>query len=358
MTLPIPSPNEIALSNALLSQIMAEIKAEGSISFARYMELALYAPSLGYYRNGYAKFGKDGDFVTAPEISPLFSYCMANQAAQFLKGGDIIEFGAGSGVMAADILLHLHKTQALPRHYFIIEISAELQALQRETLSRKVPELWDRVVWLTRLPETPIQGVILANEVLDAMPVTLFSQQKGIKECVVTANDQGLVMALRSNNELANQIADYGIDFAEGYTSEVNRYLPGWVKSLSDSLSEGAVIIADYGFLQHEYYHPDRSMGTLMCHYRHHAHGDPFFYPGLQDITAHVDFTQLAENAEKNGFSVSFATQARFLLENHLLSWMEEEEDEAARYNQNQAILKLTSPNDMGELFKVMVLEK
>ena len=361
MALPTPSSDAIALSNQLLSQIIAEIKTQGAISFARYMELALYAPGLGYYQNGYQKFGKEGDFVTSPEISPLFSYCLANQCADILSelnGGDILEFGAGSGVMAADILSHLQKINQLPNQYFILELSASLQAQQRETLAAKIPDLLDRVIWLSELPKTPIKGVILANEVLDAMPVNLFTIQKGIKDLCVTCDDKNTLMFIPRS-------ADYTLPsdclFAEGYTSEINLWIPGWIKSVSDSLAKGAAIIIDYGFLQHEYYHPDRSMGTLLCHYRHRTHGDPFFYPGLQDITAHVDFTAVAENAEQNGFSVRFMNQARFLLENNLLSCVEQcldEADEKTRFQQNQQIRKLTSPNEMGELFKVMILER
>ncbi|MDP1573413.1 MAG: SAM-dependent methyltransferase [Coxiellaceae bacterium] len=361
MTLPTPSSDAIALSNQLLSQIIAEIKMHGSISFARYMELALYAPQLGYYQNGYQKFGKEGDFVTSPEISALFSYCLANQCADILadlKGGDIIEFGAGSGVMAADILGHLQKIKQLPNHYFILELSATLQSQQYETLSKKVPELLDRVVWLSELPKIPIKGIILANEVLDAMPVNLFTIQNGIKDLCVTCDGNNALMFIPRS---AAYTLPKDCVFPEGYTSEINLFLPGWIKSISDCLVEGAAIIIDYGFLEHEYYHPDRSMGTLMCHYRHRSHGDPFFYPGLQDITAHVDFTAVAENAEKNGFSVRFMNQARFLLENNLLSCLQEdadEKDEKTRFQENQQIRKLTSPNEMGELFKAMLLEK
>lgn len=359
MTLPTPSPEALALSNTLLSQIIDEIKTQGAISFARYMQLALYAPGLGYYQNGYQKFGKEGDFVTAPELSPLFSCCLANQCAEILakvNGGDILEFGAGSGVMAADILCHLYKINQLPAHYFIMEVSASLKAQQYETIQQKVPAYIDQVVWLTSLPEKPITGVILANEVLDAMPVAL-----------VAVNDSDEALALIEKDDISDAAVSVTVDDAGalaltgkqgGYLTEMHPMVAPWVSSVSRVLAQGAVIVIDYGFLAHEYYHPDRSMGTLMCHYRHYAHPNPFLYPGLQDITAHVNFTLLAESAEKNGFSVTFMNQAQFLLENHLLSLMEKGLDEKAQIIQNRQIVKLTSPNEMGELFKVMILSK
>lgn len=353
-----------ALSSQLLSSIKAEIKKSGCMSFARYMELALYAPQLGYYRNGLKKFGPAGDFVTAPEISPLFSYCVANQCAevlQALNGGDILEFGAGSGVMAADILHALQKKNQLPSHYYILELSASLKSEQEKTIREKIPDLFDRVVWLDTLPEKPIQGVILGNEVLDAMPVHPFTWHQGIKErCVALENDT-LVSCLseKENPALIAQIEKYGIDFAKGYTSEVNLYLSGWIKSISSILSRGIVLLMDYGFPRHEYYHPDRNTGTLMCHYRHRAHTDPLIFVGAQDITAHVDFTLVAESAEENGLTVlGFTNQSAFLINCGLLSFINEAADEKARFMQNQQILQLTLPSEMGELFKVIGLTK
>ena len=363
--LPLPSSDAKALSEDLLSQITAEIKANQSISFARYMELALYAPQIGYYRNGLKKLGEGGDFVTAPEISPLFSCCLANQCAEILcelNGGDILEFGAGTGVMAADILIQLKKQNQLPNYYYILELSASLKAVQRATIEKKIPEFLARVVWLDELPAEPIQGVVLANEVLDAMPVSLFKYKQDIKECFVTLdNDNRLALCISENGnpELISTIEKYDIAFSENYMSEVNLYLPGWVKSISESLSCGAVLIVDYGFPRHEYYHPDRLEGTLMCHYQHYTHSNPLIFAGIQDITAHVDFTSVAEAADANNFRVAgFTNQAAFLMNCDLLSFIDDSLDEKNRFLQNQQIMKLTSMSEMGELFKVMGLTK
>lgn len=360
-TLPSPDSTAKALSEELQSQIIAEIKQTGKIPFARFMELALYAPRLGYYRNGLKKFGKEGDFVTAPEISSLFSFSIANQCAQVLKeiGGDILEFGAGSGVMAADILLALEKKNQLPDHYYIIELSAALKSQQRETLQKKVPNYFDRVVWLDALPEKNFRGVVLANEVLDAMPVNLFTVDHGIKECGVAIENNTLHLTTFENNALREVIENYQIDFPENYTSEINLFLPGWINSIAEFLSQGLVLIIDYGFPRSEYYHPDRSQGTLMCHYRHYSHPNPLIFPGIQDITAHVDFTAVAEAADESGLTVAgYTNQAAFLINCDLLSFLDENADEKTRFNQHQQIKQLTLPSEMGELFKVIGLTK
>ena len=363
-TLPIPDSEAKQLSDQLLSLIVTEIKKSGAISFARYMQLALYTPQLGYYQNALKKFGKNGDFVTAPEISPLFSYCLANQCAEILEnlnGGDIFEFGAGSGIMAADILFALKEKNQLPNHYYILELSGFLKSVQRETIQNKIPELLDRVIWLEQLPEKPIQGVVLANEVLDEMPIHLFKINNGIKECGVAVENNQLVNCIleKENPELISAIKKYEIVFAENYYSEINLFLSGWIKSVATILSRGVVLILDYGFPRHEYYHSDRSAGTVMCHYRHRSHAKPLIFPGIQDITAHVDFTAVAESAADQGFSVNgFTNQAAFLMNTELLSFVNNTTDEKKRFLQNQQILQLTLPSEMGELFKVMGLTK
>lgn len=363
-TLPPLDPAAKALSEALLSKIKSEIQQHGPMSFARYMEMALYEPGLGYYRNALTKIGKLGDFVTAPVISPLFSYCLANQCEEILMacgGGDILEFGAGTGVMAAHILLALAEKKALPDHYYILEVSGSLKSVQAETIQAIVPMHADRVVWLTALPDTPLQGVVLANEVLDAMPVHQFIFQEGIHERVVDLEKEELVFrnGNQKNETLVSEIAQYDIAFSEGYASEINLYLKPWIKSIADSFEKGAILLIDYGFPRHEYYHPDRSMGTVMCHYQHRSHADPFMLPGLQDITAHVDFTSVAEAADENGLTVAgFTHQSSFLMNCGLLSFINEGIDEKARFLQNQQILQLTLPSEMGELFKVIGLTK
>ena len=362
-TLPLPSLDAKTLSDALLDVITTEIKAQGAISFSRFMQLALYAPQWGYYRNTLKKFGRAGDFVTAPELSTLYSQCIANQCAEILKltGGDIVEFGAGSGVMAADILSALSEKKCLPKQYYIIELSRFLQSVQRDTIQKKAPHCLERVAWLDRLPDQPIKGVVLANEVLDAMPVCQFVWKNGVKECGVTLHDDVLSPCVleKENAQLMQAIEKYDLHLENGYTSEINLHLPGWIASIHDFLQQGLVLILDYGFPRSEYYHRDRSMGTLMAHYQHRAHHDLLLYPGLQDITSHVDFTAVADSAIDAGFEViGFTNQAAFLMNCGLLSFISESADEKTRFRQNQQILQLTSPSEMGELFKVIGLVK
>lgn len=363
-TLPPLDPVAKSISDALSSQIQRDIQQNGPILFSQFMSAALYAPELGYYRNAFQKFGGGGDFVTAPEISALYSACIARQCAEVLEklsGGDIFEFGAGSGMMAADILQTLHAMNILPKHYYILELSAHLKALQRETIFKKIPTLCDRVIWLERLPEKPMRGVVIANEVLDAMPVELFTWENGpiINQVDFQKEQFILIRDKKINRELQSRFEQYQIAFKNGYTSEVNLYLPAWIKSIAEFFSAGLLLLIDYGFPRREYYHPDRDQGTLMCHYRHRAHTDPFVFPGMQDITAHVDFTAVAEAAFDHHFSVAgFTNQASFLINCGLLSLVQQTENEKYRVQQNQQVLKLTSPAEMGELFKVMALTK
>lgn len=365
--LPTPDADALAHSEQLQQKIRAAIAATdntvNAISFADYMQMALYEPGLGYYQAGAKKIGADGDFITAPELSALFSECLANQLTQVLSvaGGDILELGAGSGAMARDILRYLAEQQQLPDHYFIVELSAELQDQQRNTL-QPYPELLERVQWLSAWPEQPLTGAVIANEVLDAMPVELFQyESSGLQQvCVTTADadttELGFTWQLQSASPALQQAVDrLGIDFSPGYLSEINLFLSGWIASIAQCLKQGVVLLVDYGFPRHEYYHPDRHQGTVMCHYRHRAHPDPFFYPGLQDITAHVDFTAVAEAAVVAGLSVGgFTHQAGFLMNCGLLSRMAASQDDP--YALNQQVKQLTLPSEMGELFKVMAL--
>lgn len=343
---------------------MSEIKTEqtlinaiaqrGGISFAEYMQMALYEPDLGYYVNGSRKFGEQGDFVTAPQISSLFSQCIAKQCQQVLTmaGGDILEFGAGTGVMAADILLSLEVSDCLPDNYYIVEVSPDLCVTQRETLEAKCPHLLSKVSWLGVLPKD-FKGVILANEVMDAMPVHIFQQASdGVYEKYV---DENLSWQYRLANERLTQRVEK-LELAEGYESEINFALEDWVQQLSNCLAQGVVLLIDYGFSQAEYYHPDRKQGTLMCHYQHRAHPDPLINIGLQDITAHVDFTAVAQAGFNAGLEVAgYATQANFLLSCGLMELINDR-DQTQRFKQTQAVKKLVMPSEMGELFKVMAL--
>lgn len=377
--LPLPTKDALAHSAALINLIRQEIENNGGkITFARFMELALYAPGLGYYSAGCWKFGKAGDFVTAPEISSLFARCLAQQCQQVLdatKDGEIIEFGAGTGKLAVDLLLELERLNCLPIKYSILELSAELRKRQQEFCQANIPHLFERLVWLDKLPAQPINGVVLANEVLDAMPVNKFRFDKGeLEEFYVNWKDDGFVWLLEESGIGGHvalcppykKILDEFVGWAKERSDvssmefELNLNIPAWLSSISQCLNQGLVLLIDYGFPQHEYFHPDRTMGTLMCHYQHHAHTDPLILVGLQDITAHVDFTAVAESAVANNLQVAgFTTQAAFLLNCGLLNLIDQTPDDLrARLDINQQINMLTSPAEMGELFKVIALTK
>lgn len=365
ISLPKPHPEALALSNKLVEQLVADIDKNGPMPFDRYMHEVLYAPQLGYYRNGLVKFGESGDFVTAPEISPLFAYALANQCAKVLStidGGDILEFGPGRGCLCADLLKALEAQNQLPAHYYLLEVSASLRQVQKEAIKARVPHLLDRVVWLDDFPKTPIFGVILGNEVLDAMPVQLFTWRKDgphLHSVSVVGGQLTDVVNPTPDDQLAAIFAERELSFEAEYTSEFNPFLSGWMNSLSATLTRGLVLLIDYGFPEREYYHPDRCQGTLMCHYQHHAHPDPLFYPGIQDVTAHVDFTAVAIAADAAGFSVSgFTNQASFLINCGLVSMLDLSLSVNDRFAQNQAVMRLTSPSEMGELFKVIGLTK
>lgn len=351
--LPSPDPQALAASRALLDRIGAELGAAGNwISFARYMELALYEPGLGYYASGARKLGAGGDFVTAPELSPLFGRTLARQLAQLLQPGDaVVEFGAGSGALAASILNRI----SVP--YFILETSPDLGQRQKQLLG-------DSVQWLDRLPER-FHGVILANEVVDAMPVhALAWTRNGVLERGVCADEGQLAWCDRAADgsvfihakELAMEIPPSG-----RYESELALFARAWMRSLGRLLQRGAILVIDYGFPAREYFHPQRSMGTLACHYRHRVHDDPFYLPGLQDITAHVDFSALARSAADAGLQVlGFANQAQFLVNCGITELLSAENPaDAERYLPAAAAAqKLLSPAEMGELFKVLAVGK
>ncbi len=367
---PEPDGQAILYSNKLTDVIKEECsKSRGGIPFSRFMQLALYAPELGYYSGGLQKFGAAGDFITAPEVSPIFSQCVARQAAQVigdLDDASMLEFGAGSGVMAADILHELDKLEQLPTHYYIVELSAELRERQQATIQRVVPHLSKRVAWLDALPEG-FDGVIVANEVLDAMPVECFR-----------ASDDGFeqLMVCTSNGDLAVQYKDAdaafieqvrtieqrrGARFTAGYCSEFNPVLDAWIKELKSTLNKGMVLLIDYGYPVQEYYLDERSNGTLICHYQHRAHADPLWHPGLQDITAFVDFSAVAHAAVEAGFDVSgYTSQAMFLMSSGLeeLHQAELSDDPKQQLLLAQQIKTLTLPSEMGERFKVMALTK
>jgi len=358
-----------AHSDRLFAVIQQHIvDAGGKIPFADYMQLCLYTPGLGYYSAGNQKFGQYGDFTTAPEISPLFSQTLARHiqdVRQQLTEFNLLEFGAGSGKMAGDILLQLEKDGALPDHYYIIEASADLQYRQRQYLEQHLPNLFEKVIWLDQLPEQFV-GVIVANEVCDAMPIhRLHFDQATWHECYVTIDDGVLQWADGPiSNEALKQRSDLisRDDSQVDYFAEVNLAAEGWVASLADCLQQGAIFIIDYGHDRGSYYHPQRSQGTLMCYYQHQGHDNPLIFPGLQDITSHVEFTALAEMAQSCGLDVEgFQTQADFLLAGGITELLADPSSNGVTldtFQQTTAIKRLTLPSEMGESFKVLTLTK
>ena len=361
--LPLPDPIAQLYGDRLKLRILEEISRRGPLTFARYMNLALYSPGLGYYSAGASKFGESGDFITAPEISPIFSQCVAHQCQQILQdlnGGDILELGAGTGAMAVDILKELKCNQCLPNHYLILEVSADLRERQKTRLLKQIPELFDRVVWLNRLP-IDFVGIILGNEVMDALPVHKFRIENNIiKEICVDCKKGEFLWNITDplSINLIQKIRNLDVDFPDGYESEINLLLTSWIASLANVLKKGLILLIDYGFLRHEYYHPERNRGTIACHYQHRSHFDPLILTGIQDITVHVDFTAVAEAATCHRLTLAgFIHQAGFLLNCDITSLVLTE-NIVEHYQIAQQIKKLTLPSEMGELFKVIALTR
>ena len=363
-SLPMPSTDAQQHSQKLCDVIQHDIALQGGwIPFSRFMELALYAPGLGYYSAGANKFGEAGDFITAPELSALFGRTLARQIADImnLSSPHILELGAGSGKLACDILTELEQQGQLPDSYSILEVSADLRLRQQVLLQKKLPHLSSRIHWLEALP-AKISGAVIGNEVLDALPVHLVHwsdshiMERGVANKGNAFNWEDRLPESATLRELAQQIK-----VPDNYLSEISLTARGLVGSLSERLSKGAMLFIDYGFGAGEYYHPQRSSGTLMCHYRHTAHDDPFFLVGLQDITSHVDFTAVAESAIDHGANLlGYTTQAHFLINGGIGDLIKDiSPDNLREYLPLSAqIQKLTSPAEMGELFKVIALGK
>ncbi len=343
-----------------------EIAAGGGwISFERYMEIVLYAPGLGYYSAGSLKLGRAGDFTTAPEVSRLFGACVARQCAQILREFDrpsILEIGAGTGRLAVDLLARLEALECLPERYAILEVSADLRQRQRELIAAQLPSVLRRIEWLDAPPDAPFDGVILANEVLDALPVVRFRwRPTSCEEWGVTAGEEGFVFSPRAAGPAlthtvnALSIAAGGWD--AGYVSEYCPRLQVWARGVVSSLRRGAALWFDYGLPRAQYYLGERHDGTLMCHFRHRAHEDPFLHPGLQDITAWVDFTSLAEACLAAGCELAgFTTQAFFLAGlgiDHEMQTLAGGDQNRFTHLANQA-RRLMLPGEMGERFKAM----
>jgi SAM-dependent MidA family methyltransferase len=353
------------------TRVRAYLEAEiagcgGWISFERYMDLALYAPGLGYYSAGAHKLGEGGDFTTAPEISGLFGACVAQQCAEVLRelpGGCILEIGAGTGRLAVDVLSRLEALACLPTRYWILEVSADLRDRQRRLIAAALPRLAERVAWLDALPEAPLDGVILANEVLDALPVARFRwRTDGCDELGVGLIDGGFGWASRAATAAltaaCQRLASAAVgSWDEGYVSEYCPRLIPWARAVAQSLARGAVLWFDYGLPRPQYYHPERHEGTLLCHFRQRVLEDPFVNPGLQDITAWVDFTAVAEAGRAADCDVAgFSTQALFLaglgIDRQMRALAGADELRFARLA-NQA-RRLMLPGEMGERFKAM----
>jgi len=366
--LELPPPADDALQHSLrLAELIIERIAQrgGVIGFDEYMQMALYEPGLGYYTAGMTKFGAAGDFVTAPEISELFGYCLARQATDLIAQGcpaALLEFGAGSGRLCAQIL------QALPtlERYYILDLSADLRQRQQLYLQRQLSaELFHKIEWLCQLPQD-FDGIVLANEVLDAMPVHILHKQEGWIELGVGYREQGFSWQPIAARPAA-LAAMHGVEQRHGelpadYRSELNLNYQPWLNALAQACRRAVVLIIDYGYEQSQYYRADRSRGTLNCHYRHRVHDDPFVYPGLQDITAFVDFDACADAAEASGFSATgLIEQGQFLLANGLLDEAQRCADSAEPMQQmaiSQQVAMLSLPQEMGEKFKVLALQK
>jgi SAM-dependent MidA family methyltransferase len=365
--LPEPTGELKQLSRALAARMRSEMATEGLMPFARFMEMALYEPGLGYYSAGLHKLGASGDFTTAPELGDLFAGCLARQIAEVaeeLGAYDVVEVGAGTGRLAADVLLAL-PSDRLPDRYRILERSGDLRAVQRETIAARAPELAGRVTWIDRPPDESWQGVLLANEVLDALAVERFRiGADGIEQMCVRDDGERFGWAGRpAPTQLRRAVEKVmsGIDgeLPAGYRSEINPQLEPWLALVTGQMARGLALFVDYGYPRREYYLPERSDGTLLCHYRHRAHDDVFFWPGLQDITAWVDFTALAEAADACGLEVEgFTGQAMFLLgcglDRLLQQRIANSDDEGLGLSAQTR--QLTMPGMMGERFKVMGL--
>ena len=367
--LPASSPEEAAHSRALEGRIRDEIDASGGwIGFARFMQLALYEPGLGYYSAGAQKLGAAGDFITAPEVAPVFSRCIARQCAEVLAGlggGEILELGAGSGAMAAVVLDELGRLDALPRRYRILDVSADLRARQRATLARACAGVVDRIDWLDSLPECFV-GIVLANEVLDAMPVERFVIRGGEVNALGVTWQLGRLEWSETRASSALRAAVCAIErelgpLPEGFVSEVNLTLAPWFAALARAVERGVVLAIDYGLPRRDYYAPERRSGTMLCHYRHRFHDDPFVRLGLQDIGSWVDFSAAAGAAQAAGFAVTgFSTQAHFLIGCGIDRYVAEVPglDLVQRLNLSRQVMLLTLPGEMGERFKALGLAR
>ncbi|BDU18337.1 class I SAM-dependent methyltransferase [Lysobacter auxotrophicus] len=372
--LPTPDADALAHSARLDELIRSQIAHNGgAIPFSRFMELALYAPGLGYYSAGASKFGESGDFVTAPELGPVFAACVAESLAPVLQQlgpqARFFELGGGTGAFAEVALKRLMELDALPDRYCILEPSAQLRHRQRERLQeRLVPPLFELLEWVDGPFDDEWDGVLFANEVIDALPTPRFAIEAGeVYEEHVAIEGGELVRVLRPadaflGNAVRHLERQLGREFEHGFRSETLPQLPYWVQAVSGGMRNGAMLFVDYGYSRGEFYLPERNDGTLRAFYRHRMHNEPLLWPGLQDLTASVDFTALAEAGVAAGFDFAgYCSQASFLLGNGLQGVLERIEriaDEGERMKRTNEVKRLTLPSEMGERFQVMGFEK
>ena len=365
---PWPEPDSEALAHSarVVERVHAEIEGRGGVlPFERYMDLVMYEPGLGYYVSGTRKFGRQGDFVTAPELGSLYGRCVARQVAQILAqldGGSLLEFGAGSGVLAATVLTELAERDSLPAEYLIVEVSPALRAQQQQTLAGQIEQNLVKVRWLDSLPESGFRGVILANEVLDAMPIIRFrvGAEGHMTAGVVRRNghlDWSWQRDPSQDGRIDRLVQQYGL--VADYTSEVNPRAAAWMQTVGRVLDAGLILVMDYGYPGAEYYHYERSDGTLMCHYQHRAHMDPFLYPGLQDLTAHVDFSAVAAAGQLAGLDIAgFTSQEAFLLSTGVLDLVAHASSGPVDPKLSAELKQLTLSSEMGESFKALAMVK
>ncbi len=358
--------SNIPLNNnrSLQHKITSQIKQKGVISFAQFMQMALYEPGLGYYSAGLAKLGQQGDFITAPEMGYLFARCHATcftEVLPQLSKPVMLELGAGTGQFCVDVLLALADLSCLPAQYAILEVSADLKAVQKKKIADLPIELRNRVVWLETAPVEPFEGIVFANEVIDALPVEVFQYNQGEFQRLMLSEQAGHLTEQWHTFEpiLSKQLKQLKLELEPGYRSEFIPHLSAWIESIVGQLTKGLVLMVDYGYGRDAYYHPQRSSGTLVCHQRHQANFNPYQDVGLQDITAFVDFTAVAEALDEVGFDViGFTTQAEFLLASKIEQWLEPEGNYQRYFELVTEMKKLVMPDEMGDKFKAIAASK
>lgn len=358
------SATRLEINRSLQHKITSQIKQKGMISFAEFMQMALYEPGLGYYSAGLAKLGSSGDFVTAPEMGPLFARCHATCFAEVLPHLSqpiLFELGAGTGQFCIDVLQTLDELACLPARYIIFEVSADLKQVQQDAVAKLPEHLSKRVVWLDSPPNESFEGIVFANEVLDALPVEVFQFEQGQFQRLMLADKSGVLneqwQAFEPN--LLQQLQQRDLQLDSGYRSEFIPHLSAWIHSVVGQLSKGLVLMVDYGYGRPVYYHPQRSTGTLVCHQRHQANFNPYQDVGLQDITAFVDFTAVAEAMNAAGLDVvGFTTQAEFLMSTEIEQWLDPEGDYQRYFESVTEMKKLVMPDEMGDKFKTIAASK